>query len=316
MIKLFEQYKNGIEVSLIDNEYDKRKSINITNDVFKKYGGFLTISGAVDFSKSLVLKKDGNVIGAYLLGNHPIHVIDNLKHYLSKRPTEGVALAIKPKFRGLGYGNLLKDFSIKDSKSDYIWGMQLKDLDNVSDWIKRRRIVYSDDGMLMTLQDIKDTFPNMSQTSGINCGSTALKILLNYYRTSINPSLDRLTNIMEVDTEFGTTDVRMKKGIDYCNLNSKQIVTDIDNAINLLKNYLKNDRKILLRTLIHGVKHWCVVYDYNDGRFYVSDSWLGKITYDDNGIYNIWEPRNFDGFVVYGEKSYNSKSVDDIIKVY
>ena len=29
-------------------------------------------------------------------------------------------------------GNMLKDFSIENTKADYIWGMQLKDLKNIS----------------------------------------------------------------------------------------------------------------------------------------------------------------------------------------
>ena len=301
MIKLFEEYNSNIEISLINNDEDKKAVIAVIDETFKKYGGLLTVRGSVDFNISLALKKDGVVVGTYLLGNHPMHLIENVKHYLGLKGIEGVALAVKPEFRGAGYGNMLKDYSVQNTKADYIWGMQLRDLKNVNDWAKRRRIVFSSSAMFITLQDLKDKFPHLHQTSGINCGPTSLKMVLEYFKAKKNPSIDELTEIMEVDVDAGTTDVRMKKGLIYCKMNHKQIKINEGEALIFLKNYVKNDRKILLRTLTRGVKHWVVVYDYKDDLFLVADPWLGKIKYNDKEIYNIWEPRNFDGFIVYGE---------------
>jgi len=312
MIKLFENYKkNGVEISLINNKEDKKSAISIIDETFKKYGGFSTVKGSADFDISFVIKLDGEVIGTYILGDKPLHLLGTLNHYMGLKGVEGVALAVKPEFRGTGYGNMLKDYSIENSKYDYIWGMQLKDLKNVEDWAKRRRIVFSSSSMVITLQDIKDTFPHLHQTNGINCGSTSLKMLLNYYKAKINPSIDDLTDHMEIDYEFGCTDVRMKKGLEYTSLKHQQIKVNSGDALNFLKNYLKNDRKILLRTLTQGIKHWVVVYDYNDGEFCVADPWLGKIKYNEKEIYSIWEPRNFDGFVVYGEDISTSSYYDD-----
>jgi hypothetical protein len=318
MIKLFEQYiKGDIEISLINNDIDKQFAIDIINNTFKKYGGFSTISGAVDFTKSIVIKKDDEIIGTYLLGTNPVHIIENMKHYLGLKGIEGVALAIKPEYRNLGYGNMMKDYSIETNKNyDYIWGMQLKDLQNVKDWSKRRRIVFQSSDLIITLQDIKDTFPYLKQTSGINCGPTSLKMLLDYYKKMDNISIDELTQIMEVDMDSGTTDIRMKKGLDFCDLNYLQIITNDKDALNLLKNYVKNDRKILLRTLTHGIKHWVVVYDYKDGLFSVADPWFGKIIYNEKQIYSIWKPRNFDGFIVYGDKKKWYDELNKIIKLY
>lgn len=301
MIKLFEQYSNDVEISLINNDKDKKAAIAIIDETFKKYGGFSTISGSADFGISLVLKKNDEVAGTYILGNHPMHLLGNLKHYLGLKGIEGVALAVKPEFRGSGYGNMLKDYSIQNTKADYIWGMQLRDLKNINDWAKRRRIVFSSSSMFVTLQDLNDKFPHLYQTTGINCGPTSLKMLLEYYKSKINPSIDELTDVMEVDVEAGTTDVRMRKGLIHCNLNHKQIHVDDSNALVFLKNYVKNDRKILLRTLTKGVKHWVVVYDFKDNLFLVADPWQGVIKYNDKQIYNIWKPRAFDGFVVYGD---------------
>ena len=315
MIKLFEEYNSDVEISLINNEEDKQASIDIIDETFKKYGGFRTIAGAVDFSISLVLKYKGEAVGTYLLGTHPMHILENLKHYLRLKGTEGVALAVKLEFRGFGFGNMLKDYSVENTKTDYIWGMQLRDLKNINDWAKRRRIVFSSSSMFITLQDLNDKFTYLKQTTGINCGPTSLKMLLDYYDSNINPSIDELTEIMEVDMEAGTTDVRMKKGLVHCNLNHEQIKVN-DDALTFLKNYVKNDRKILLRTLTRGVKHWVVVYDYKDDLFLVADPWLGKIKYNEKQIYNIWKPRNFDGFVVYGESKGKKNNLNQIVKIY
>ncbi len=303
MIKLFEEYNNNIEISLIKNDEDKKAAIAITDETFKKYGGFSTVAGSVDFKLSFVIKKDNEVVGTYMIGNHPMHLLGNMKHYLGLKGIEGVALAVKPEFRGSGFGNMLKDYSIENANVDYIWGMQLRDLNNVKDWAKRRRIVSASSGLIITLQDIKDKFPYLSQSTGINCGPTSLKMLLDYYKVSHNPSVNHLTEVMEVDHEAGTTDVRMKKGLVYTNMKHQQIKVSDGEAINFLKNYIKNDRKVLLRTLTKGIKHWVVVYDYKDDLFLVADPWLGKIKYNEKEIYSIWEPRNFDGFIVYGELS-------------
>jgi GNAT superfamily N-acetyltransferase len=287
MVKLFEEYSNDVEISLIKNEEDKKSSIDIIDETFKKYGGFSTIAGSVNFDISLILKHKDEIVGTYMLGTHPMHLLGNMKHYLRLRGIEGVALAVKPEFRGSGYGNMLKDYSIQNTKADYIWGMQLRDLKNINDWAKRRRIVFSSSSMFITLQDLNDKFPHLHQTSGINCGPTSLKMLLEYYNSKINPSIDELTDIMEVDVAAGTTDVRMRKGLVHCNLNHKQIKVNEGEALTFLKNYVKNDRKILLRTLTRRVKHWVVVYDYKDDLFSVADPWLGKIKYNEEQIYNM-----------------------------
>ena len=36
--------------------------------------------------------------------------------------------------------------------ADYIWGYQLKQLDNINDWLKRRKIYHENPGMYITYQ--------------------------------------------------------------------------------------------------------------------------------------------------------------------
>lgn len=294
---------NKVYVSSIKTEEDKECAIKVVDLVFKSYGGYSVIAGSVDFKKSYILKKGYEIIGTYLLGNHDIffNSFGILNHYNNKNGLEGVALCIHPDYRGLGYGRMLKEYPANNIKVDYIWGIQLASLDNLENWANKRRLVYNRDGLYVTLQDIKDTFPHTYQTTCLNCGATSLKILLMYYGSYSHLSIDELSDVMEIDAEFGTTDVRMKIGLNRVNLTYEQIKVDDSNAILYLKNYIKNDRKVLLRTLINGIKHWVVVYDYNDGMFSISDPAFGKYKYSESEVYDIWKPRNFDGFIVYGK---------------
>ena len=53
-------------------------------------------------------------------------------------------LFIEKDFRGLGWGNKLKDHPKKLMEIldiDYIWGQQYKDLNNINDWLKRRKLI-------------------------------------------------------------------------------------------------------------------------------------------------------------------------------
>ena len=69
--------------------------------------------------------------------------------------------------------------------------------------------------------------------------------------------------------------------------------------MNLLNKTVEEGNVFIMRTLTKGVKHWIVIYGKKDNVFLVADPWLGKIKYDTKQIINIWEPRDFDGFVVY-----------------
>jgi hypothetical protein len=99
-----------------------------------------------NFDKSLLLLDDNdNVVGGYLLGDNQIHryVSDN-SDFIGLQGIEGVLLFIEKDFRGLGWGNKLKDHPKKLMEIldiDYIWGQQYKDLNNINDWLKRRKLI-------------------------------------------------------------------------------------------------------------------------------------------------------------------------------
>ena len=66
-----------------------------------------------------------------------------------------------------------------------------------------------------------------------------------------------------------------------------------EEAIRYLNNSLNSDGKLILRTLIHGIKHWIIVTEIVDTDYIVYDPWLGKSQYNKEQIIDIWKPRDF-----------------------
>lgn len=111
-------------------------------------------------SKKLVIGTE--LIGFYLLAEGAVaHVVakcdavtEALGRYEHKRGIEGIALVVLPEFRGRGYGELLKNVP-RGMGYDYVFGQQLKSLNNLTAWLKRRRLIADCDGVWVTLEDLR-----------------------------------------------------------------------------------------------------------------------------------------------------------------
>jgi len=107
------------------------------------------IKSETDFSKSVKLIRNGEIIGCYLVKER------ELTNLPGKKGIEGVALAIKPAYRGLGLGEKLKDWVEEYAKTngyDFIFGAHLKGLHNIDDWLKRREIYKETESMYFTIK--------------------------------------------------------------------------------------------------------------------------------------------------------------------
>ncbi len=104
---------------------------------------------------------DQRVIGFYILGDRDVLMgtasmekTEDLTPYEGKKGVEGIALGVIPEARGKGIGNRLKDYPQRLG-FDYVWGLQLAELNNLQHWLKRRRLVAKTKSMYATLQDFK-----------------------------------------------------------------------------------------------------------------------------------------------------------------
>lgn len=104
-------------------------------------------------NKSAVMLVGNNVVGFYFIGDNQIP--DNGSETYQKlnkmNGVEGVALGILPRYKEMGLGKQLIIWS-QNLPIDYIWGYQLKSLENIDDWKKRRKVYYEDDELYITYQ--------------------------------------------------------------------------------------------------------------------------------------------------------------------
>jgi hypothetical protein len=107
-----------------------------------------------DFNKSIVATVDDNVAGFYFFSNDQIPYIEKDTYYELEKLNgiEGVALGVLKEYKNLGIGKKLIEYPKSMPNVDYIWGYQLKSLQNIDDWLKRRNIYAEGNGMYITYQ--------------------------------------------------------------------------------------------------------------------------------------------------------------------
>lgn len=106
---------------------------------------------------SIKIKEGDKIVGVYLFNEKSINkFIDEIKEdkvtdfrlddtkitlneEISDNGLQGIALAVLPSYKGLGYGNKLKEYSY-NMGYDYIWGVQDKKLNNIDFWLNSRNI--------------------------------------------------------------------------------------------------------------------------------------------------------------------------------
>lgn len=116
-----------------------------------------------NYNKSIVVDKNGEIVGLYLLGDRSLSkgiknerinkIYVNLEEYDKKIGLEGVALVVKKSERGNGLGSKLKDY-VRTLGVDYVWGIQYKDLGNLQQWLRRRKLAAENNYLNITVEDL------------------------------------------------------------------------------------------------------------------------------------------------------------------
>jgi len=100
---------------------------------------------------AILLNDEDKIMGLYLLGDSQLDSLTVNEKYVDLKGVEGVLLAVSEEIRGQGWGNKLKDFP-KTLEVDYIWGQQLKTLNNLEDWLKRRELIAETQSVYITAE--------------------------------------------------------------------------------------------------------------------------------------------------------------------
>jgi hypothetical protein len=142
-----------------------------------------------------------------------------------------------------------------------------------------------------------ESFTHRFQEKGYTCGPTAVKMVLDWLGYA-DVSVDYLEKVSKTDDVVGCTDKSMSLMLDTLGVKYKRHVGDRTSSWSALEHATAVDNKVVVRTLTRGIKHWIVVYGKTNGKYEVADPWLGMIEYDSAQLELIWQPRDWDCFVI------------------
>lgn len=100
---------------------------------------------------AMLVDENDKLLGCYLLGDLQVDSIIPTDDYKKLKGVEGVLLAVDETLRGQGWGTKLKNYP-NILGFYYIWGQQLKTLNNLKDWLKRRVLVGETKSVYVTLE--------------------------------------------------------------------------------------------------------------------------------------------------------------------
>ena len=160
----------GVKFRKYSPETDFETVFSRLPEIFSKLGDQWTSEliwsniAPVNQELSIIAEVDGEIAGFYFINDEPImpggdeEVYEKLSQLTG---VEGVALGVFNEYKNLGIGKMLIDYP-KSLGVDYIWGYQLKALDNINDWLKRRKIYVQTPGLYVTYQIFNDNEENIS----------------------------------------------------------------------------------------------------------------------------------------------------------
>lgn len=162
IFEIFSPLKPTIEsISQSDHDFIIMETARVFADHFPASQMKDYLNNTVDWKLSKKLMINGEIAGFYLLSENNVNdvvptdnALEDLTKYNNLRGIEGIALVVLPKYRNMGFGNLLKTLP-RNLGYDYIFGMQLKSLKNLEDWLKRRRLVGDVGSVWVTLEDLQ-----------------------------------------------------------------------------------------------------------------------------------------------------------------
>lgn len=144
---------------------------------------------------------------------------------------------------------------------------------------------------------MRESFTHRFQEKSYTCGPTAVKMVLDWLGYADVP-VDYLERVSKTDDIVGCTDKSMSLMLDTLGVKYKRHVGEHATSWDALRSALRDGRKVVVRTLTRGIKHWIVVHGESNGVFEVADPWLGSIRYDSAQLEQIWQPREWDCFVI------------------
>lgn len=157
-VGLTEESENNVIIRPYADD-DQEAILNMLEDVYSKLPGmsarsiWSVIWGECggSFGLSVVAEVNGEVGGFYFLTQADLPPKQGTGITEDMIGIQGVALGVSSKYKNLGIGKKLILYP-ETIGADYVWGFQFKKLENINDWLKRRKIYSENGGMYTTYQ--------------------------------------------------------------------------------------------------------------------------------------------------------------------
>jgi GNAT superfamily N-acetyltransferase len=161
------------------------------------------------------------------------------------------------------------------------------------------------------------SLPRIRQPNGYTCGPTCLRIVLDHLCFMPRVSVTRLAVIMGAGPVSGTTEVEMARGLAAARLSFQHPgMTGMARraAGDYLREALRDDQIVFLRTLLHGHKHWVLLHGWEPGSraFHVMCPAVGPLRWSEPTTLDAWQARGFDHFLAPADPSRHPAAVADV----
>lgn len=157
-----QQKAEGVEIRKMTTEdipkiYERLQEVYEKTNMSNQKIWDVILEEEPDANFSFVATVGGEIAGFYFISPIPIPEIEGVPYdeFEDTVGVEGVALGVFPEFKNMGIGKKLIEQSQTTLDADYIWGMQLKSLKNIDDWLKRRELYYETPTYYITYQFLR-----------------------------------------------------------------------------------------------------------------------------------------------------------------
>jgi len=157
-----QQKAEGVEIRKMTTEdipkiYERLQEVYEKTNMSNQKIWDVILEEEPDANFSFVATVGGEIAGFYFISAIPIPQIEGIPYdeFEDTVGVEGVALGVFPEFKNMGIGKKLIEQSQTTLDADYIWGMQLKSLKNIDDWLKRRELYYETPTYYITYQFLR-----------------------------------------------------------------------------------------------------------------------------------------------------------------
>lgn len=142
-----------------------------------------------------------------------------------------------------------------------------------------------------------NAYPWRRQPDGITCGPSAIGAALDYIWDR-GPDTLEIARLCGTNSRTGTTDVAMKQGMDALGVSYVHPTREDRSSLDFLDQMLEEGNIVLLRTMIHSMKHWVSAVNKSPIGYGIACSCAGTQAWTAAEVEKVWAARDYDCMVI------------------